>query len=940
MIAGALAVHERAADQLARDGRPRRGGTERSRAAPRRLGDGPAGMSQLHRRRRSVRLRRSGGSRAGAGGGAEQVRAIELRSSTSATRPSAASASSSAARALAVRLRREQALQQPEPQEQERGLRDVGEAVLLDRRELARVVQALDLRAVDADLAGQADQARDRVELARARRAVVGEPVAQIEVALLAVAVADVALAVVPGAAARAWHSERSAITGRSKLRPLYVTSTGRAWPTNREKSSSRPRSRSSAVPAPSAGSPITPEPLQPVPVVEPQTADHDDAVRPRRRERRVATAVPRLGTLPALDIGDRLDVEDQVLGARRTCHGRTLADRRDMRSARRPRSRRAAENALVGAATSAIMPHGRTRPGGSPRAAHDPRSPHRRRRRDGLPSARRRLPPGRPRGLADPHAAPDRGVDRGHDRQVRRHHLHHARDRHLRPRQPARPVRLQQRPAVALRPAHHRVPGVGPPPRPRRFSQVVFQNGDDNESLAPVQSRARSSRASAGRCAATTPCGTSPTPARAPPRPTPTRAGSRRSRASIRRARIVVRMGQDDANVDVYNERNPFDAVSQATPPSGSPTSFTWAVPPALPAGDYVLYVEISREFDHNATYSADGVPGADRHPLRRVRRAVPRPAVDRLQGRRSRSPPAATTATHRELRRLRRSRRRRRRDPPARRHDHHRRPRLRRGPLRADHDGGYRVRVTARPEPDFARPAAPGRAGPRRRHQPLGDDHVHRARRRRPRRQGARLRGPDPRRRGRSPRRTSTIATPVVTSILPEAAGAHPDPRARRPAVRDRLHRRDPRLRRLPQHRPDHDAARSRPPRAAAARSTRASSRPPPTARCWRTTSTCSATSATCMLQDDRARRARRRGLLHVRPGGLRRRRRVRSPARDRPRLPRADRPRRRRLPAVARGTRRSPRYAPGRDSDHTPETGILGLCSFVLRPAPAIM
>ena len=120
-----------------------------------------------------------------------------------------------------VLVRREHALQQAEAQEQQRGLRDVGEAVALDRGELAGAVQALDLRAIDADLAGQADQPRDRVEAARPRRAVIGEPVAQIEVAFLAVAIAHVASRGSTSRASTPWHSERSAITGRSKPRPL-----------------------------------------------------------------------------------------------------------------------------------------------------------------------------------------------------------------------------------------------------------------------------------------------------------------------------------------------------------------------------------------------------------------------------------------------------------------------------------------------------------------------------------------------------------------------------------------------------------------------------------------------------------------------------------------------------------------------------------------------
>ena len=53
---------------------------------------------------------------------------------------------------------------QPVAQEQERRLRDVGQAVVAQRLDLAGVKEPLDLAAVDAVLAGQADQPRRAVE--------------------------------------------------------------------------------------------------------------------------------------------------------------------------------------------------------------------------------------------------------------------------------------------------------------------------------------------------------------------------------------------------------------------------------------------------------------------------------------------------------------------------------------------------------------------------------------------------------------------------------------------------------------------------------------------------------------------------------------------------------------------------------------------------------
>lgn len=72
-----------------------------------------------------------------------------------------------------------------------------------------------------------------------------------------------------------------------------------------------------------------------------------------------------------------------------------------------------------------------------------------------------------------------------------------------------------------------------------------------------------------------------------------------------------VVRRPEDDAvSVAMYDELNPFDAVSQASPRDGEPSSFAWSIPPELPAGPYVLFVEVNREFDHNATYTVDARP------------------------------------------------------------------------------------------------------------------------------------------------------------------------------------------------------------------------------------------------------------------------------------------------------------------------------------------
>ena len=74
-----------------------------------------------------------------------------------------------------------------------------------------------------------------------------------------------------------------------------------------------------------------------------------------------------------------------------------------------------------------------------------------------------------------------------------------------------------------------------------------------------------------------------------------------------------------DSLDVDMFNPLNPFDAVSQATPPPGVIADVSWAIPDTLVAGDYVMWVEVAKEFDHNANYSANdrpsptGIPWAD---------------------------------------------------------------------------------------------------------------------------------------------------------------------------------------------------------------------------------------------------------------------------------------------------------------------------------------
>ena len=67
-----------------------------------------------------------------------------------------------------------------------------------------------------------------------------------------------------------------------------------------------------------------------------------------------------------------------------------------------------------------------------------------------------------------------------------------------------------------------------------------------------------------------------------------------------------IARATPDDPTVDTFAMLNPFDAVSQATPAAGQPATFSYSVPESVPFGDYVMFVEVSREVDWNASYNS----------------------------------------------------------------------------------------------------------------------------------------------------------------------------------------------------------------------------------------------------------------------------------------------------------------------------------------------
>ncbi|HWU90951.1 MAG TPA: fibronectin type III domain-containing protein [Kofleriaceae bacterium] len=71
-----------------------------------------------------------------------------------------------------------------------------------------------------------------------------------------------------------------------------------------------------------------------------------------------------------------------------------------------------------------------------------------------------------------------------------------------------------------------------------------------------------------------------------------------------------IAKTAPDSPSVDQYKSINPFDAISGATPVNGAPALVSWAIPQGFPIGDYVMWIEVSREFDPNTTYNSSVFP------------------------------------------------------------------------------------------------------------------------------------------------------------------------------------------------------------------------------------------------------------------------------------------------------------------------------------------
>lgn len=91
--------------------------------------------------------------------------------------------------------------------------------------------------------------------------------------------------------------------------------------------------------------------------------------------------------------------------------------------------------------------------------------------------------------------------------------------------------------------------------------------------------------------------------------------SGSETSRYPPRSDLSVVD-GIDHPSVSQFSGQNPFDGVSRATPLGGDPFRVSWPIPDDLPDGDYVLRVEVAKEFDQNQFYdypAPTGIPWSD---------------------------------------------------------------------------------------------------------------------------------------------------------------------------------------------------------------------------------------------------------------------------------------------------------------------------------------
>jgi hypothetical protein len=78
-------------------------------------------------------------------------------------------------------------------------------------------------------------------------------------------------------------------------------------------------------------------------------------------------------------------------------------------------------------------------------------------------------------------------------------------------------------------------------------------------------------------------------------------------------RSDVTPSASVDSPSVAMYRTMNQFDSVSQATPRIGTASQISWPIPPTLPMGDYVAFLEVALEQDFNAAFPATRYPPPD---------------------------------------------------------------------------------------------------------------------------------------------------------------------------------------------------------------------------------------------------------------------------------------------------------------------------------------
>lgn len=146
---------------------------------------------------------------------------------------------------------------------------------------------------------------------------------------------------------------------------------------------------------------------------------------------------------------------------------------------------------------------------------------------------------------------------------------------------------------------------------KPERFDSIVFQDGGENNlshavaqsSLDPFYCRPMQPTGTDGVKFDAMTC--------ASPNSTHTDKGLRSNLATSKYPprQDMVRSAEDDPDIDTFGDMNPYDSVSGATPVVGELATFNWPIL-ERPAGDYVMWVEVSTEFDHNSTYTVAARP------------------------------------------------------------------------------------------------------------------------------------------------------------------------------------------------------------------------------------------------------------------------------------------------------------------------------------------